>query len=130
MTPLDLKPGSIDHGPMRLLFAVVLSALLIGQASCMRRGGENAGYRRLTGTCEGACDHYRSCKASRQEPVSDPGYGACVVECSEVFSSAESLRAFESLSCDDAVAFVEGSSGRGPGVLISDSPSDSLSGSP
>ena len=106
---------------MRLLFAVVLSALLIGQASCMRRA-QSAEYRQLTGTCEGACDHYRSCKASREESVSDEGYRACVAECSEVFSSADSLRAFESLSCDDTVAYVEGSSGRGPGVLLTDSP--------
>lgn len=69
-----------------------------------------------TGTCEGACRHYTSCKGTKDKQVTH----ACVVECTEIFvddgePDAESLKEFERLSCPDAVAFVEGSSGRGPG---------------
>ena len=58
----------------------------------------------LTGTCDGACAHYTQCK---------PGHGEvdrkrCVAECPDVFSDRDSLMAYESLSCDDAVEFVDG----------------------
>jgi hypothetical protein len=60
---------------------------------------------RLTGTCDGACSHYVSCKT---------GAGAaekrrCNAECPDVFSDQDSLMAFESLSCPDAVEYVDGS---------------------
>jgi len=47
-------------------------------------------------------------------------YRSCVAECTEIFiedgePDTESLKEYERLSCSDAVAFVEGSSGRGPG---------------
>ena len=63
---------------------------------------------RLTGTCEGACAHYVGCKA---------GAGAaekrrCNLECPDVFSDRDSLMAYESLSCPDAVEFVDGSQKR------------------
>lgn len=69
-----------------------------------------------TGTCEGACRHYTSCKGTSDRGVRD----ACIQECTEIFiedgeADTESLKEFERLSCEDAVAFVEGSSGRGPG---------------
>lgn len=105
---------------MRLLVAVAMGLLLAGSAACMGRRSQGSKYRKLTGTCEGACSHYLACKAEREEPAREDGYRVCVAECAEVFSSAESLRAFESLGCDDTVAFVEGSSGRGPGGLSSD----------
>lgn len=58
----------------------------------------------LTGTCDGACAHYVQCK---------PGHAAadrdrCLVECPDVFSDRDSLMGYESLSCDDAVEFVDG----------------------
>lgn len=107
---------------MRLLTATAMGLLLVCHAGCMNRGNRRSEYRQLTGTCAGVCDHYRVCKGEQGSSIGEEGYRACVVECAEVFSSTESLRAFESLACDDAVAFVEGSSGRGPGILLSDAP--------
>ncbi len=66
---------------------------------------------RLTGTCEGACEHYLGCRGG----YDDESLAVCVEECGGVFSDSESLRAYESLECEAAVSFVEGSSGRGPG---------------
>jgi hypothetical protein len=59
---------------------------------------------RLTGTCAGACAHYASCKGSarREERA------RCLAECPEVFGDADSLMAFESLACRDAVEYVDG----------------------
>jgi len=58
----------------------------------------------LTGTCDGACAHYVQCK---------PGHGEldrarCLTECPEVFSDRDSLMGYESLSCEDAVDYVDG----------------------
>jgi len=63
---------------------------------------------RLTGTCDGACSHYLQCK---------PGHGdadrkRCLVECPDVFSDRDSLMGYESLSCEDAVEFVDGSAAK------------------
>lgn len=59
---------------------------------------------RLTGTCDGACEHYIECKA---------GHAAgdrvrCRSECPEVFTDRDSLMGYESLSCADAVEYVDG----------------------
>jgi len=59
---------------------------------------------RLTGTCDGACDHYVACKAGHADAK------RCRSECPDVFSDRDSLMAFESLSCKDAVEFVDGQS--------------------
>lgn len=59
---------------------------------------------RLTGTCEGACDHYVSCKPGH----SDADRQRCETECPGVFSDRDSLMAFESLSCKDTVEYVDG----------------------
>jgi hypothetical protein len=68
----------------------------------------------LTGTCEGACDHYLGCKHN-----SDPSAKlACTRECAQVFQDEESLRGFESLECSDTIEYVEGDSGRGPGQMV------------
>lgn len=68
---------------------------------------------RLTGTCGGACDHYVGCRA---EPDRDGTVRrACLGECPGVFGDQDSLMAFESLSCADAVEFVEGPGGHPPG---------------
>ncbi len=59
---------------------------------------------RLTGTCKGACDHYVECKrgASKQDRM------RCEAECPDVFSDRDSLMAYESLSCQNAVEYVDG----------------------
>jgi hypothetical protein len=59
---------------------------------------------RLTGTCDGACAHYIACK---------PGHSAgarkqCAAECPDVFSDRDSLMAYESLTCTNAVEYIEG----------------------
>jgi hypothetical protein len=71
---------------------------------------------RLTGTCGGACDHYLGC---RREP--DPGHAirrACLAECPGVLGDADSIMAFESLSCPDTIEFVEGPARRPPGAPV------------
>jgi hypothetical protein len=101
-------------GPMRFWSAVLLSACLVSTVSCVRRA-PRIHYQQLTGTCDGACEYYLACKQYGGDPVSEPMHHACVSECGEVFSSRDSIMAFESLTCEDAVGFVEGSSGRAPG---------------
>jgi hypothetical protein len=83
---------------MRLVLVLAIAAL---SASCLAR---LATTRRLTGTCEGACDHYLACKDERTPTAAR----SCVAECHQVFADADSLRAFESLSCPDAVEYVDG----------------------
>jgi hypothetical protein len=63
------------------------------------------GAPRLSGTCEGACDHYLECRGGG---VTKDARTSCVADCRDVFADQESLRAFESLSCRDAVEYVEG----------------------
>ncbi len=60
--------------------------------------------RRVTGTCAGACDHYTTCKAG----ASDADLTRCLAECPDVFSDADSLAAYESLDCPEAVSYVDG----------------------
>jgi hypothetical protein len=84
----------------RLLAVLAIAAL---SASCLTR---LATTRRLTGTCAGACDHYLSCKDAHT-PAAEQ---SCEAECSQVFADEDSLRAFESLSCRDAVEYVDGAS--------------------
>jgi hypothetical protein len=69
---------------------------------------------RLTGTCDGACDHYAGCKGGVSKDVRD----ACLEECPGVFGDRESLMAFESLSCSDTIEYVEGPSRRPPGSTV------------
>ena len=81
-----------------LLIAVTISACVVKRIMGPR----------LTGTCSGACAHYVSCKS---------GAGAedkrrCNMECPDVFSDRDSLMAYESLSCPDAVEYVDGSQKR------------------
>jgi hypothetical protein len=85
-----------------LVLGIALACLI---ASCVVRRVMSP---RLTGTCDGACAHYVACKS---------GAGAedkrrCNQECPDVFSDRDSLMAFESLSCPDAVEFVDGSQKR------------------
>jgi hypothetical protein len=63
---------------------------------------------RLTGTCEGACAHYVACKSGHAELDAK----RCNAECPEVFSDRDSLMAFESLSCRDAVEYIDGNAAK------------------
>ena len=61
------------------------------------------------GTCYGACDHYLGCKGDLRQESRD----TCLSECREIFvqdgrPDHESLRMFEELECEAAVAFVDG----------------------
>jgi hypothetical protein len=58
----------------------------------------------LTGTCDGACAHYLQCKPAHATTDRD----RCLAECPDVFSDRDSLMAYESLSCDDAIEYVDG----------------------
>lgn len=60
---------------------------------------------RLTGTCDGACAHYTGCKTGATRADRD----RCVAECPDVFADRDSLMAYESLSCANAVEYVDGS---------------------
>lgn len=94
---------------------VVLVCAVLG-ASCYSTAQPRRGDRyatRTTGTCEGACSHYADCK----QGVAQTTFDACVAECREIFEDQrETLRDYERLSCTDAVAFIEGDSGRPPGA--------------
>mgnify|MGYP001765165001 CR=1 FL=1 len=57
---------------------------------------------RPTGTCAGACDRYTDCADDATRRAS------CLQECPLVFSDPYSLAAFERMSCDDVLAFVDG----------------------
>ena len=88
---------------MRGIVLGLLIAVMISSCVVRRIMGP-----RLTGTCEGACGHYVSCKS---------GAGAedkrrCNMECPDVFSDRDSLMAYESLACPDAVEYVDGSQKR------------------
>ena len=61
---------------------------------------------RLTGTCDGACDHYVECKSGHADAR------RCRNECPDVFADRDSLMAFESLSCKNAVEYVDGQTAR------------------
>ena len=90
------EAGGVLRG---LVVGLALAALIAG---CVVRRLVGP---RLTGTCEGACSHYVDCKGGAGQPERD----RCRVECPGVFSDRDSLMAFESLSCADAVEYVDGS---------------------
>jgi hypothetical protein len=79
--------------------------LLLGAlfAGCIVKNVESP---RLTGTCTGACDHYVECKPGHAQLDRD----RCTRECPNVFGDPDSLMAFESLTCKDAVEYVDGTS--------------------
>jgi hypothetical protein len=87
------------HSAARTL--VIGAAIAALAASCIVRRFTGP---QLTGTCDGACAHYLECK---------PGHSRaddkrCHAECPDVFSDRDSLMAYETLSCTDAVEFVDG----------------------
>lgn len=62
----------------------------------------------LTGTCDGACNHYVECK-----PGHIPADGLrCRQECPDVFSDRDSIMGYESLSCPDAVEYIDGAASK------------------
>ena len=81
-------------------------AVAAGIGGCIVRQVESP---RLTGTCTGACDHYVECKPAHERTDRD----RCAEECPNVFADSDSLMAYESLSCKDAVEYVDGSPVRG-----------------
>jgi hypothetical protein len=81
-----------------VVLGLVISLALIGCIVKRLTGPQ------LTGTCDGACAHYTQCK---------PGHGdadrtRCIAECPSVFNDRDSLMAYESLSCENAVEYVDG----------------------
>ena len=88
---------------IRGLFAAAMILLL---TSCIVRNLVSG--PRLTGTCSGACSHYVECKPgdTKADRI------RCESECPGVFSDRDSLMAFESLSCANAVEFVDGTQPR------------------
>ena len=66
---------------------------------------------RLTGTCQGVCAHYVECKPGH--PKDDRA--RCEAECPDVFSDQDSLMAYESLSCKDAVEYIDGTAAQTAG---------------
>ncbi len=85
---------------MKALALIGIVAMCI--ASCVVR---NITGSRLTGTCDGACAHYVACKDGH----SQVDLARCQVECPHVLGDADSLMAYESLRCHDAVEFIDGS---------------------
>jgi hypothetical protein len=76
----------------------VIAALIAG---CVVRGLVGP---RLTGTCDGACSHYVDCKAGARAADRK----RCQAECPDVFADRDSLMAYESLACVDAVEYIDG----------------------
>jgi len=85
--------------------ALVVAALAGALVGCLTRPLLGP---RLTGTCDGACAHYVECKPGH----ADLDRGRCLAECPDVFSDSDSLMAYESLSCSDAVEFVDGNAAK------------------
>jgi len=91
------------RGTLRGLALGALVALALVGCIVRRLAGPQ-----LTGTCDGACAHYIQCK---------PGHATherarCLSECPEVFSDRDSLMAYESLSCEDAVEYIDGNAAK------------------
>jgi len=86
--------------------AFVIAAFAVMLAACIVKTFSTG--PRLTGTCEGACEHYNECKPGHPKEA----FSRCRTECPEVFSDEDSLRGFESLSCKDTLEYVDGASPR------------------
>ncbi len=94
------RPEGRDGGALRGVILGVAIASFITSCVVHRLMGP-----RLTGTCDGACAHYMACKTGGTPVDRTP----CNVECPGVFSDRDSLMAYESLACPDAVEYVDGS---------------------
>jgi hypothetical protein len=80
--------------------------LLLLMSACIVR--HFASGPRLTGTCDGACAHYIECKPGHP----DKDLARCSQECPGVFADRDSLMMYESLSCKDAIEYVDGTAQR------------------
>jgi len=93
---------------------LAIAAIAAGLAVATAAGGCVVRYvtgPRLTGTCDGACEHYADCKGGVDAQVRT----ACLDECPQALGDRDSRMAFESLSCPDTIEYVEGSGRRPPG---------------
>lgn len=91
---------------MRIALALIVAVAISGCVVRYIRGPQ------LSGTCDGACDHYLGCRGSDIGGVRE----ACLAECPQVFGDRDSLMAFESLSCPATIDYVEGPNRRPPGA--------------
>jgi hypothetical protein len=90
------------NGALRgLVLGLAIAAMIAGCVVNRLMNGP-----RLTGTCEGACEHYVACKSTH----ADADTARCRKECPDVFADRDSLMAFESLSCANAVEYIDGQS--------------------
>lgn len=96
----------VERITSRSIATAVVLALALG--ACVKR--QTLGSRQVTGTCEGACEHYASCKKG-----DDPALlRRCVRECKVIYADdagvedTETLGLFERLDCEEAIGFVEG----------------------
>ena len=76
-------------------------AIAISIASCIVKRFTTP---QLTGTCDGACAHYIECKPGHPEA----DRARCQAECPDVFTDRDSIMGYESLSCKDAVEYIDG----------------------
>ena len=95
-----------------MIRAFVVCAIVMFASSCIVR--HLVGGPRLTGTCDGACAHYVECKPGHR----DSDRARCQAECPDVFSDADSLMAYESMTCKNAVEFVDGDGKRSATSLL------------
>jgi len=102
-TPGPVRRPEGGAGVLRGLVAGLALAALMASCVVHRLVGP-----RLTGTCNGACSHYVACKPGANDADRD----RCRAECPDVFSDRDSLIAYESLSCADAVEYVDGTQKR------------------
>lgn len=86
--------GNARSIALALVLAVTLAGCIVKRLTSPR----------LTGTCDGACAHYIECKQGH----SDIDRTRCVAECPDVFRDEDSLMGYESLSCEDAVEYIDG----------------------
>ena len=97
--PARARPGGARGLVAGLALGLAIAALFAGCVVHRLVGP------RLTGTCDGACSHYVSCKAG----AGPEERTRCRAECPDVLSDRDSLMAYESLTCADAVEYIDGS---------------------
>jgi hypothetical protein len=94
--------------------ALAVGLFALASTTCVRAIRHRTTY--ATGTCEGACRHYTTCKRTEDRFAFD----GCMRECREIFMEdgeldTGSLKEFEQLDCPEVIAFVEGSRDGTPG---------------
>ncbi|HEX8112483.1 MAG TPA: hypothetical protein VF516_32355, partial [Kofleriaceae bacterium] len=101
------RPAPPPSGARSIWLAALLGlALGVGlPAGCVVRRFTGPEF---TGTCDGACAHYMQCKPGHASADRD----RCLAECPDVFSDRDSLMQYESLACQDAVEYIDGSTAR------------------